>query len=225
VSVADLAECYVHCGAIAREFCRDRWLAALFAPEPLRKDLYTLAAFAHEIERARQASREPLAGEMRLMWWLEAILGVRAAEAKGHPIAAALNATIEQHQLPKDRFETWLIAWRDDLYHQAADADQRGRELFAPLYALSAQTLGGEAEAAALCAGAAEALLGAQKFDEALAEILTAESALLATPKTVGPAFASLGALKLDARRGLLGKPPASLWRRQLAIWLWGWGR
>ena len=160
---------------------------------------------------------------MRLMWWLEAILGARAEEARGHPIAAALIATIEEHELPRAGFETWLIAWRDDLYHQAADADQRGRELFAPLYALSARTLGGEADAAALCAGAAEALLGAQKFDEALAEILTTESALLATAKIVGPAFASLGALKLDARRGLQGKPPASLWRRQLAIWLWGW--
>ena len=72
-----LAEAYVHCGQIARESERDLWLAALFAPERLRPHLHALAAFAHEIGGVAARVREPLAGEMRLAWWREALAGAR----------------------------------------------------------------------------------------------------------------------------------------------------
>ncbi len=215
------AAAFEHASALARAADRDRWIAALFAPAPDRKHLHTLTAFAHEIARVRHAAREPLAGEMRLMWWLEAILGQRD-EAQANPLAAALLATIAERALPKPRFEAWLIAWRDDLYRPILDPAARGRELWGPLFALSARALGGEADAAALEAGAAETLIYQRQYAQALAEIAAAEASLTRAAGPIGPAFATLGAMKLDARRGSSGKPPAAPWRRQIAIWQWG---
>ena len=109
-----LAEAYVHCGQIARENERDLWLAALFAPERLRPHLHALAAFAHETSGVAARVREPLAGEMRLAWWREALAGARPAEAAGAPIAAA-----------RDRHDGEIRAAGLRLREPAAGADVR----------------------------------------------------------------------------------------------------
>src|SRR5258705_10943546 len=57
---------------------RDRFLAALFAPEPARTDLLALLAFDHELARTRLVTREPMLARIRLEWWREAV-----AEAAG----------------------------------------------------------------------------------------------------------------------------------------------
>jgi len=223
VSDPRLDEAYVHCDALAREQDRDRWIATLFAPQPLRRHLHALIAFACEIQRIRRAVKDPLAGEMRLVWWLEAIDGERAAEAQANPVAAAMLATIAERDLRKDRFEAWLLAWRDDLYEKLNDDEARGRALLAPLYAFSARALGGEAELAAVAAGEAEALLAAGRYGDALARMVEAERVLGEAVGEFAPAFGVLGAQHLDARRGSRGPAPA--WRRQVAIWWWGRGR
>jgi 15-cis-phytoene synthase len=107
---------YEHCAGLAREHERDRWLGALFAPERARPHLHALAAFDYEIARLRDAVREPLAGEMRLAWWREALSGARDAEAAGHPVAAALVHTIAEFALPASVFENLLQARTFDLY-------------------------------------------------------------------------------------------------------------
>jgi hypothetical protein len=216
------AESYAHCGAVARANMRDHWIAALFAPEPKRKHLHALAAFAFETAKVKTLVHEPLAGEMRLTWWIEAIEGLRDGEAASHPVAAAVNATIAEARLPKARFEDWLLARRDELYRDGPPAEAEARRLNAPLFALSALALGSEADAAAAKAGEAEALLAAGESDAAMARIAAAEAALTGADAVVLPAFAPLAALRLDARRALRGKGPAPDWRRQIAIWRWG---
>jgi phytoene/squalene synthetase len=57
---------------------RDRFLAALFAPEPARTGLLALLAFDHELARTRTVTREPMLARIRLEWWREAV-----AEAAG----------------------------------------------------------------------------------------------------------------------------------------------
>ena len=111
-----LAEAYVHCGQIARVNERDLWLAALFAPAPLRPHLHALAAFAYETGGVAARVREPLAGEMRLAWWREALAGARPAEAAGAPIAAAVTDTMARFALPVSAFENWLQALTFDVY-------------------------------------------------------------------------------------------------------------
>jgi 15-cis-phytoene synthase len=117
-----LAEAYVHCGQIARVNERDLWLAALFAPAPLRPHLHALAAFVHETGGVAARVREPLAGEMRLAWWREALAGARAAEAAGAPIAAAVIDTMAKFSLPISAFDGLLQALTFDVYDDAMDS-------------------------------------------------------------------------------------------------------
>lgn len=218
--MSDLAEAYVHCGALARQYMRDHWIAALFAPESRRKHLNALAAFAYETGRVKTLVKEPLAGEMRLTWWIEAVEGLREAEAMSHPVAAALMATIVEANLPRQRFETWLLARRDELYRDGPPGETTARAE-AHLFALSALALGAAADEAALAAGDARAALAQNRPTDALASLEAAEDALTSADAAVLPAFAPLAALRLDARRAEKGKPPAPDWRRQIAIWRW----
>jgi phytoene synthase len=161
-----LAEAYVHCGQIARESERDLWLAALFAPERLRPHLHALAAFAHEIGGVAARVREPLAGEMRLAWWREALAGARPAEAAGAPIAAAVIDTMAKFALPASIFDSLLQALTFDVYDDAMESlealEAYGIAIAGALTALRAQVLaeGGETgvQAASDAAGAGLAL-------------------------------------------------------------------
>jgi 15-cis-phytoene synthase len=112
----DLASAYDYCETLTRERDRDRWLAGLFAPQQGRKHLYALTAFSYEVGRLREITREPLAGEMRLQWWREAIGGDRVGEANANPVAAALIDTIGRFNLPQGAFDAMAAARIFDLY-------------------------------------------------------------------------------------------------------------
>jgi phytoene synthase len=110
------ARAYAHCEALTRDHDRDRWLAGLFAPSEARRHLYALTAFSYEVGRLRDIVREPLAGEMRLEWWRDALIGAGRGEGAGHPVAAALGETIERFNLPLQAFDNLLAARAFDLY-------------------------------------------------------------------------------------------------------------
>jgi phytoene synthase len=111
-----LAQAYAHCEALMRDHDRDRWLAGLFAPAAARPHLYALTAFSYEVGRLREITRTPLAGEMRLQWWREALAGEGRGEVASHPVAAALIDTIDRFHLPMQAFEGLLDARPFDLY-------------------------------------------------------------------------------------------------------------
>jgi phytoene synthase len=146
MSAEGLEQAYAYCAALARERERDRWLAALFAPEAARPPLHALAAFTSEIARVRAAAREPLAGEMRLAWWREALAGLRDAEASGHPVAAALIDAKARFALPAAAFDDLLQARSFDLYDDAmptlADLEAYCRKTASTLFRLAALILG-----------------------------------------------------------------------------------
>jgi phytoene synthase len=166
MSAGALAEAYAHCGRLAREEERDLWLAALFAPERLRPHLHALAAFAHESGGVAARVREPLAGEMRLAWWREALAGARPAEAAGAPVVAALIDTMAKFALPVSVFDDLLQALAFDVYDDALESlealEAYGIATAGALTALRAQVLaeGREtgAKAASDAAGAGLAL-------------------------------------------------------------------
>src|SRR6478609_9201620 len=81
---------------------RDRFLAALFAPEPQRRGLLALLAFDNELARTRTVTREPMLARIRLQWWREAMTEA-AAEGKprAQPIVEALSETIRRYGLPE----------------------------------------------------------------------------------------------------------------------------
>ncbi len=103
---------YAHCADLVRRRDRDRYLCDLFAPQTVRRRLFALHAFDIETGRIRDSVSEPQLGEIRLQWWRDALNG----EAGGHPVAAALTATMAECRLPADAFSAFLEARAFDLY-------------------------------------------------------------------------------------------------------------
>src|SRR5438552_16844209 len=60
-------------GALVRRHDHDRYLSALFAPEPARAGLFALYAFNVEVAKTREVVREPILGSIRLQWWRDAL--------------------------------------------------------------------------------------------------------------------------------------------------------
>ena len=114
-----MADYYTHCEALVRVADRDRYLAALFAPAAARRHLYALYAFAAEIARVPERAHQPLAGEIRLQWWRDALGGDVRGDVTGHPVAAALLDTIAACGLPTEPLMALIDAHAFDLYDEA----------------------------------------------------------------------------------------------------------
>ena len=79
---------------------RDRFLAALFAPEPARRGLLALLAFDHELARTPVVTREPMLARIRLEWWREAVTeAVEAATPRAQPVVESLGEIARRHKL------------------------------------------------------------------------------------------------------------------------------
>jgi phytoene synthase len=72
---------FAHCEHIVRAADKDRFLATLFAPANRRGALFALYAFNVEVARVREVAREPMAGEIRLQWWRDALERPGSGEA------------------------------------------------------------------------------------------------------------------------------------------------
>ena len=83
---------------------RDRFLGALFAPEPARSDLLALLAFDHELARTRSVTREPMLARIRLEWWREAVAeAAGAGKPRAQPLVELLSETVRRRGLaPED---------------------------------------------------------------------------------------------------------------------------
>ena len=68
----------------------DRYFAALFAPAPLRPQLFALYAFNHEVARIAETVREPMLGAIRLEWWRETAEQAAKAKPRNHDVARGL---------------------------------------------------------------------------------------------------------------------------------------
>jgi phytoene/squalene synthetase len=108
-----------------RETDRERFLAALFAPDPARRGLLALLAFDRELARTKFVTREPMLARIRLEWWREA-----SAEAAGtvkpraQPVVESLSEIVRRHRLAFDAL--------------AALVDARAEEVEGPLDVLRA---------------------------------------------------------------------------------------
>lgn len=148
-----LEAAYAYCAEQVRAQDRDRFLAALFAPQDKRRHLLALYAFNLDVARVREMVREPLPGEVRLAWWREVIEGQGRGEVEGHPVAAALLDTAERFALPRQTLIALADARIFDLYDDAmpsvADLEGYAGETASALLQLSALVLAPEAAAQA----------------------------------------------------------------------------
>lgn len=109
-----LAAAYSVCFDIVRRDDPDRWLASLFWPEKARPHTHALLAFSLEIAKVREVIHEPMAGEIRLQWWRDAI---ERDEPAGHPVAEALLDTTRCFNLDKTSLLALIEARSFDLYN------------------------------------------------------------------------------------------------------------
>lgn len=89
----------------------DRVLAAGFAAPAVRDRLLALAAFNHELARAREVASEPALGAIRLQWWREVLDEIYGgASVRRHPVAQALAAAVQTAALPRAPLEALVDA-------------------------------------------------------------------------------------------------------------------
>ena len=165
-----MQDAFAHCAELVRVADRDRFIATLFAPADRRGALHALHAFNLEVARVRDVAREALPGEIRLQWWSDVINRERDGEASANPVAAALLATIERHQLQPHTLVDLIEARRFDLYDDAmaglAELETYAKQTSSSLFALAAQILGcsvADSEAAAVPAGIAFGMAGVMR--------------------------------------------------------------
>lgn len=163
-----MQDAFAYCEALVRASDRDRFLTTLFAPAERRAALFALYAFNIEIARVREVVRDPLAGEIRLQWWSDALGGEARGDAEANPVAAALIATITRHRLPVEYLKGLIAARRFDLHNEPmatlAELEGYADGASAGLMALTAGVLTTDpsADVARLAhhAGAAHAITG-----------------------------------------------------------------
>jgi 15-cis-phytoene synthase len=112
---------YEHCAGLVRAADRDRYLAALLAPAGGRERLMALYALDAELAAVSGRISEPLAGEIRLQWWRDAIAALyqeKDNEGAGHPVLQALKSAIATGKLPLDAFQNLIDARVFDLYDE-----------------------------------------------------------------------------------------------------------
>jgi 15-cis-phytoene synthase len=107
----------------ARAHERDRYLSALLAPRAARHDLIALAAFAGEIARIPAMVHEPMAGEVRMQWWRDALDALERGEKSGHPVADAVGAARLRHGLPNSLLHGLIDAHTIGLYEEPLEDD------------------------------------------------------------------------------------------------------
>ena len=106
------------CEELVKRVDFDRYLSALFAPERSRRRLFALYAFNYEIAKTAESVTQPIAGQIRLQWWREAIAEAYAGKARAHEVAGALAAVIAEHPLPRALFDALIDARENDLSEQ-----------------------------------------------------------------------------------------------------------
>lgn len=95
---------------------RDRFLGALFAPEPARRGLLALLALDHELARTQTVAREPLLKRIRVEWWREAVReAAGAGMPRAQPLVESLSEIVRRHRLAEDRLFALIDAREEEV--------------------------------------------------------------------------------------------------------------
>lgn len=115
---------------LVREADRDRFLGALFAPEPARSDLLALLAFDLELARTRSVTREPLLARIRLEWWREAVAEAAGdGKPRSQPIVESLGEMLRRRREFSPEGLLDLVAAREEEIDGPLNVTRAGRAL------------------------------------------------------------------------------------------------
>ena len=207
-------QAYRHCEELVRVHDKDHFLASLFAPVDRRSYLSALYAFAFEIARVKVLVNDPMAGTIRLQWWLEAIRGMRAGEAAASPVMIALQDAAHQTDISLMPLSAAVEARQAELYGTPAlDAE-------AIVLVMAAGFLGEHDGAIKVAAD-----LAAQAVTFTTSEPEKARAAYVAfrgeaskLPEHALPAFLTVSLVPIR-----LNRPDASQWRKQIVLLRTAW--
>jgi phytoene synthase len=147
-----LEDAYAYCETLLRDNDKDRFLANLFVPAPIRPHVHALHAFSFEVARVRDVVSEPMPGELRHQWWRDALAGRAGGDVAANPVAAALIDTIERFHLPRPPLTALIDARGFDLYDDpmpdVAALESYCRDTSSVLFRLSGAMLEVEAKEA-----------------------------------------------------------------------------
>jgi 15-cis-phytoene synthase len=104
------------CAELVRAHDFPRYASALFVPTPRRRALLALYAFNVEICRVHAQVSQPLAGEVRLQWWSDALRGEGHGGIEGNPVAAELLLAMRSYRLSTERLSRLIEEHQFDLY-------------------------------------------------------------------------------------------------------------
>ena len=193
--------------ATVRSGDRTAWLSALFAPAAARAALLALAAYRLELARIAAAAREPLAAEIRLQWWRDAIADVGTGAGRSLPLVDALRDGAARYGWPVETLCAVSEAHIHDLYADPfgdfSAFDGYSGEVFGALTLLGAMTLGVEARGPD--AGLVAARSGATAAGWAGVVLAAADAALFAAGDFArGRTRVPASAFPVDPRPALL---------------------
>ena len=205
-----IREAYRHCEALVRAHDKDQYLTSLFAPAERRPYLFALYAFALEIGRVKSLVNEPMAGTIRLQWWLDAVSGLRAEEAAASPVMIALQDAGAQTGVSLAPLAATVEARQNELHGRPATGAS------AAVFVMAANLLGAKGDAIAPAAArAAEAVTEPDKARAAYAAFCALVRQL---PDVALPAFLPVALVPLRLKR-----PDAAQWRRQIVLLRTAW--
>lgn len=203
-----IREAYRHCEALVRVEDKDRYLASLFAPAAKRSYLFALYAFDLEIARVRMLVREPMAGEIRLQWWHDALTGERAGEAAASPVMIALQGAARATGVGLEPLLAAVDARQAELYGDPAE------NAATAVFRVAARLLGAEGDAvdaAAETAGQATIFATEPHDPEKARSAYAAFRAQVASlPSEALPAFLPVSLVPLRLRT----REPSQWWRQ-----------
>lgn len=213
-----------------RQVDPDRWFASRFiADDRARAQVVVLYAFDHELSRAEGVTSNPLAAEIRLGWWREALDDIHANRgARLHPVAEALAGIVRAKSLPRDLFESMIEVRIAAIGKAEFDPDAAliwSRDTQGVLARLAALVLGSDGDGAlAAPAGAVWGLVllrragkaGGKVFDAQLRETLI--DAMRAA-SGLSPAVLPAALCATLARADLRSNSPSELEKRLRLFW------
>ncbi len=106
----------LYCAEMVQRLDKDRFLTALFAPEPARSHLFALYAFNLEVARTREQVSEPMIGEIRLQWWRDAVEAIYQGTPPEHEVVQALALAVRETGLERSLLDRLINARGFDLY-------------------------------------------------------------------------------------------------------------
>jgi phytoene synthase len=108
----------LYCKDLVRRRDRDRYWCALLTAQPFKNDLFALYALKSEISEIGISVTEPLIGQMRLRWWLDALTLIYEGRPPKNPVAVSLSELVSKRNISRSMLERLIEGHEQDLVDQ-----------------------------------------------------------------------------------------------------------